>query len=183
MRCWICDDRPVMANGLCQQCDADNQRHHDEHDRFDRNDGDDALWALDALDRVVGPDRLALGPTPGGEPEWDWLPRVSRRTLRRLRGARYMRRDGVQPDWLAQLIVPRVPGVETDGDAIDWYIKTCLVAIDEARLLAGRRRRFMAAMRAGHGTHYEHRTAQAKAMGYRSVWHMRKERGWTDHPT
>lgn len=139
---------------------------------------DSGFYALGELDRVVGSDRLASSPGPRNGPEWDGLRLMNQRHLRKLRGAGWMRSGAMQPDQLAELIVPRVAGVESIDAAMEWYVRTCLVAIAEAQIVARRHRHRKLAVRNGHPTYYDYRTAQAKANGYESVWHMRKERGW-----
>lgn len=143
------------------------------------NEDGDTFWALDELDRVVAGEALASRPRPNGEPEWDYLRDLPKRTLRRLRGAGCMRSGAMPPDLLADLIVSRVADCETIDDAMEWYVKTCLVAIDEARVLARRRRHLNVARRNGHSSYYQYRTALARQQGYASVWEMRKDRGWT----
>jgi len=138
------------------------------------------LWALDELDRVVGSEALASSPTRWnvGQGEWDYLHLLPRKTLRRLRGARYMRVGGMQPDVLAELIAPNVAGCDSTDAAMEWYVKTCLVAVAEARLIAGRKHRLRVAQRNGHQNYYQYRTESAKRQGYDSVYKMRKGRGW-----
>lgn len=141
--------------------------------------GDTVIWALSELDRVVGPEALASSPGPRNWPEWDYLYSLPRRTRRRLIGAGYMRRGGMQPDLLADVIVPRVAEVETIDDAMEWYVKTCLTAITERRLLAHRRRHLAVARRNGHQTYYQHRTEYARSLGYDSLYDMRRKKKWT----
>jgi hypothetical protein len=138
----------------------------------------DGQWALDELDRVVGAEALASksGKHSGGE--WDYLMQQPAKTRRRLIGAGYMRVGGMQPDQLAELIIDNVATVETTDAAMFWYVNTCLVALKEARLLAGRRFATRTARRNGHQTYYQPRTAEPKRLGYRSVYNMRKARGW-----
>ena len=136
------------------------------------------FYALDELDRVVGSERLASSPGPRNGPEWDGLRLMNPRKLHRLRGARWMVPGAMQPDQLAEVIVPRVADVESIDDAIEWYVKMCLIAIDEARTAAGRRRRGKLARRNGHPTYYAYRDEQARQQGHESLWHLRKERGW-----
>jgi hypothetical protein len=137
------------------------------------------FYALGELDRVVGGERLASSPGPRNGPEWDGLRLMNQRTLRRLRGAGWMISGGMQPDQLTEVIVPRVADVELIDEAIEWYVRTCLVAIAEARLVAQRQRHRKLAVRNGHRTYYDYRTALAQEQGYESLWHMRKAKGWT----
>lgn len=137
------------------------------------------MWALDELERVLGGETLRsslLGQTGG---EWDSLRLLPARTRRRLIGARYATPGGLAPDQLAELVRGRVAGIHTTDDAIMWYVRTCLTAIDEARLLAGRRRKLAVARRNGHLTYYQYRTELARAKGYGSVWDERRMRKWT----
>ena len=63
--------------------------------------------------------------------EWDWLPLVDKRTMRRLTGAGYFARNGIALDEAIDMIVERVGGVETRDQALDWYISTALRELDE----------------------------------------------------
>lgn len=142
---------------------------------------DGEFYALGELDRVLGGEALASSPTRHTMPEWEsYLLNLPKRTLRRLRGARYMRRGAMQPDELADLICARVPGIDNDSDAMAWYVKTCLVAIDERRTIARRRRHGKLARRNGYRNYYEYREAKAKERGYASVYAERMARGWGD---
>lgn len=140
------------------------------------------LYALDELERVVGGEALASSPSRRGSQaggEWDVIYGYPRKTRRRLIGAGFMRVGGMPPDVLADTIRPRVPGCETTDDAMRWYVKTCLVALAERRILAHRYRHLCVARRNGHRTYYAHRTAYARSLGFDSVYDMRKKRGWT----
>lgn len=135
---------------------------------------------LDELDRVVGAATL-LSPTyadDGGE--WDPLRALPTRTRRRLAGAGYLTSYGERPDVFAELIVDRVAGIETVDDALDWYVRTSLRAIDERRRQAHRTRHLRTARQHGAASYYEHRTNVARfEHGFRSLWHYRKAKGWT----
>ncbi|HWL44574.1 MAG TPA: hypothetical protein VNQ73_16660 [Ilumatobacter sp.] len=136
------------------------------------------VWALDELDRVMRGDAIASrsGCRPGGE--WDALRALPVRVRRRLLGAGYLRPGGLEPDVAADLIASQVPGVGSVDAAIEWYVRTCLAAIAEARTDAGRRRRAQLARRGGHSTYYAYRSEWARDRGHQSVWHMRRDRGW-----
>lgn len=135
-------------------------------------------WALDELDRVMGGDAIASRPAARAGGEWDALRALPKRTRRVLIGAGYLRPHGLQPDVAADLIQAAVPGVGSVDEAIGWYVRTCIAAIAESRTAAGRRRRAQLARRSGHATYYAYRNEWARSRGHRSVWHMRRDRGW-----
>ena len=83
------------------------------------------------IGRVMGGDVPQSSGHAHGGGEWDWLPLVDRRTLRRLTSAGYFRRNGLPLDMAADLIRDRVAGVETFGDAIEWYVSTALRELDD----------------------------------------------------
>jgi len=136
-------------------------------------------WALREMERVVGADALASSPSSRhAEPEWDPILSMPPKVLRRLRGAGFMRRGAMQPDVLAALIIDRVPEVETIDDAMRWYVRTALEAIEERRRERHHARHLRVAKSCGHRTYYEHRSEYARSLGYRSLYDMRKAKGW-----
>jgi len=66
-----------------------------------------------------------------GDGEWDWAYHVTPREMRRLTAAGYFRRGGMHPDVFAELLVNSVPGVESTDAAFEWWVTTCLQALDE----------------------------------------------------
>lgn len=142
-------------------------------------------YALDEIERVLAgnraltmPDRALYGALAGAG-EWDWLRALPRRTRRRLAGAGYLTATGERPDVLADMICANVPGVSTSCDAMAWYVATALRAIIEGRRESHRHRHARFARSKGHATYYAYRRAVALEHGHGSVWHMRKDRGWT----
>lgn len=109
--------------------------------------------------------------------EWDTLRNTPLRVRQRLTGAGWMSRMGEKPDVFADLILSYGQGFRPD-DPIEWYIKHAQRAIYERRWAMHRDRMRRTAKAAGHASYYEYRTEQARAAGFDSVWHMRKERGW-----
>lgn len=83
------------------------------------------------IDRVLHGNALRSSGGRTAFGEWDWLDHVPRRDMRRLTGAGYFARAGLAIDEAADLIISRVPGVETIDDAIEWYVATALVELDE----------------------------------------------------
>lgn len=127
-----------------------------------------SAYALDELDRVLGNERLrSPGARRGGRSgpwdEYDVLRQMSRRTIRRLIGAGYLRRRGAVHDEVAEIILARVPGLSSPDEAISWYCTTALVAIGEAR-------------REARARVYRRRVRRAHAAGYRSFHHQRVSR-------
>lgn len=86
---------------------------------------------MSEIERVLAGNALVSSGARSEHGEWDWLPHVDRRTIRRLTGAGYFARRGVELDVAADLIIARVPGVETFDDAIEWYVTTALRELDE----------------------------------------------------
>ncbi len=113
------------------------------------------------------------------EGSWDYLRTTAdRRLLRRLTGAGYFSTRGDHPEIAAVYIVQLVPGVEDTDDAMKWYVRTAARALAEGRLERRRARDLKRARAAGHPTPYAHRDAEARAAGYRSLYHLRIARGW-----
>jgi hypothetical protein len=143
----------------------------------------DPHWALAELDRVMGAERVATWNArtrqPGGE--WDTIRALPPRSRRRLVGARWLRRDGLPPDVAATIICDAVGDVRTTCEAMQWYCRTALVAIDEARREAHRDRHARAARRLGARSYYDVRATRAVLAGYPSLWHERVARGWTEN--
>lgn len=116
------------------------------------------------------------------EGEWDYLCSLPRRTVRRLIGSGAFTRGGMAPDEAADWIRDRVPALGESADTCDcmaWYVRTALAAIGERRREAHRRRHEKYARSLGHPTYYAYRRQIALEHGHGSVWHMRKDRGWT----
>jgi hypothetical protein len=63
--------------------------------------------------------------------EWDWHNLFPKRAFRRLTGAGYFRADGMNIDEFTDLVISRVPGVDTLDAAMDWYMTTALAELDE----------------------------------------------------
>lgn len=118
-------------------------------------------YARAELDRVLGGDRIRTPKTTQTGGESDPFRSHSRRDLRRLTGAGYLVAGGLSHDEAADWITDHVPGIENPDDAIDWYVRTALEAIDEAR-------------RDRNAAIYARRKARAIALGWRSFWHRRK---------
>ena len=111
---------------------------------------------------------------PGGE--WDYLRyHVTLRNRRRLAGAGWLVRGGLAPDQLE--LVLHAAGLHHDNP-IEWYVKTALAAIPEARLASEQRRRNLLAHREGHESFYAYRNARAVSLGYRSLYDQRRQEGW-----
>lgn len=136
----------------------------------------------DELDRVVGFNRLQTMPlrdlvrTAG---EWDWRRNIPRKTHRRLAGAGYLTSSGEKPDVLADMIINAVPDVTCTDDAIAWYLRHALKAIGENRRERHHYRHKRFARQQGDVSYYAYRTRIALENGHGSLWHMRKDRGWT----
>lgn len=112
---------------------------------------------------------------PGGE--WDYLRGLRLRTRRQLTGAGYMTRHGMNPDEFADLIRAHHPPMSGKGDTecLVWYVVHALEALAERRK-AERYDRHLAYARAnGAPSYYRLRDERARAAGYRSYWHQRKE--------
>lgn len=138
----------------------------------------------DELERVMRGDRLRTLPLrsladPRFGGEWDWRRNMDRRTHRRLAGAGWLSATGEMPDVVADLIIANVAGIEHFSDAIDWYIRHARRAIPEARRESHQHRHRRFAKQNGYDSYYAYRRAQALEHGHGSLWHMRKDRGWT----
>lgn len=138
-------------------------------------------WAtihLDEIERVMGPDRVRhpIHGSDGGE--WDTLRALPRYEKRVLTGAGYLTVSGLFPDVAAEIICSQTRADDT-CEAMEWYIRTALEAIKEARRLAYDRRTTALARRHGYGTYHQLRTFQAVQEGFDTYRHKRRERGWT----
>jgi hypothetical protein len=145
----------------------------------------------DLLETYVGSNRLAtwnrtrglfigLGPRGGrlydSGGNWDSLRHVSVHQRRRLTGAGWLTLNGEAPDQLE--LIMRAAGC-SEPQPIEWYIRTALLAIPEAQRAANIRRHERLAERNGHDSYYEHRNAWVQSLGYKSLYHYRKDKQWT----
>ena len=87
----------------------------------------------DEIDRAVGAERPKSIGARNGYGEWDFTVTVSPRRLRRLTGARYFRRDGMDIDDFADLVCRNVSGVDDHDSAIEWWIDISTRALDAAQ--------------------------------------------------
>lgn len=93
-------------------------------------------WATGELDRVVGATVMAWPRRAASGGEADTLRALPRRVRRKLTGAGYLSGPRGEPaDVVADLIIDRVPGVETTCAAVEWYIAMSLAAHAEQRRL------------------------------------------------
>lgn len=133
------------------------------------------------LDYVVGGDRIASRPArpqyAGGE--WDSWWHKPARTRRRLVGAGYAHPRGLAPDQLAEVIASRLGGTVDHRDAVDWYVRHALLALEERRRLVRWERERRLLWQESQPTYYAYRTAWCRDHGYPSVWAYRKALGWT----
>lgn len=90
-----------------------------------------AVPAGGEIERVLQGNPLQSSGHAHEEGEWDWLPLVDRRTMRRLTGAGYFARHGLALDEAADVIRQHVAGIATMDDAIEWYIRTALHELNE----------------------------------------------------
>lgn len=138
---------------------------------------------LDALWDCLGGNALATwNGKRGTGGEWDALRSVPLKRRRRLTGAGYLRRDGMAPDQLAELIRTYGPaGSASWGtcECIDWYVRTALRALDERRTAHHYDRHLAYAKACGKRSYYALRDAAAQEAGYSSLWQYRKAMGWT----
>lgn len=133
-------------------------------------------WAIGELDRVMNGNTVATWNDtrdPGGE--FDYLRGLPRRTIKRLIGAGYLSPYGLMPDVAADYIAEYVSGIDSTDDAMRWYVRMAIAAIDERRMIARRERDERLINRRGFPTYYAMRNAAARSAGYKSLWHMRKE--------
>lgn len=144
-------------------------------------------WAVDEIGRVMGgqpvlamPDSALYGPLVGFG-EWDWLRATPRRSRRRLAGAGYLSSYGERPDIVADWIVDRVADVE-HGDALGWFTRKALLAIDQRRREAHYLRHHRRAQTMGFASWYEYVRAIAHEHGHGSYHHMAQDRGWRPLP-
>ena len=138
----------------------------------------------DELERVTRgnrmrtlPLRVLADPRYGGE--WDWRRRIDRKTHRRLCGAGWLTSDGEMPDVIADMVVEAVADITHFSDGIHWYLRMARRAIPEEQRERHMRRHLRYARQQGFASYYEYRRAQALEHGHGSLWHMRKDRGWT----
>lgn len=129
----------------------------------------------DLLVAVVGAETHATRPGPHAGGEWDDWRALNVRQRRRLIGAGWARPGGLRPDVLADLIAAR----HSTPDPLGWFYRTALEATVERRSAANRDRHASLARRTGYRTYYDRRDALAKAQGHASLWHYRKEKGWS----
>jgi hypothetical protein len=85
------------------------------------------------IERAVGADRPKSTGARNRYGEWDFTATVSPRRLRRLTGARYFRRDGMDIDDFADLVCRNVPAVDDHDSAIGWWIDIATRALDAAQ--------------------------------------------------
>jgi len=137
------------------------------------------------LDAVLGGERLGtFDRRRCTGAEWDAMRDVPLKVRRRLTSAGWLRRDGLAPDWLAQLLEahgPPCPGGSwwDTSTAVTWYLDHAGRAVAERRAAHHHDRHHAVALASGHGSYFARRDALARAAGYRSLWDMRKALGWT----
>jgi hypothetical protein len=132
---------------------------------------------LDEIERVMGPDRVRhpIHGSDGGE--WDYLRALPKPERRILTGAKYLTPTGMLPDVAAEVICAQTRAEDT-CEAMDWYVRTALKAIQERRRLAYDRRTRNLASRHGYSAYHQLRTFQAVCEGFDTYRHKRRERGW-----
>lgn len=118
---------------------------------------------------------------PGGE--WDYLRVLPIRTRRRLTGAGFMSKYGMAPDEFADVIRDNAPGMGGKGDTecIAWFVGHALLALKERRRAEHYDRHLAYARANGASSYYALRDQRARAAGFRSFWHMRKEASYFDY--
>jgi hypothetical protein len=139
--------------------------------------GDWGTLHLDEIERVMGPDRVRhpVHGSDGGE--WDYLRALPKPEKRVLTGAKYLTPHGMLPDVAAEVICAQTRAEDT-CEAMDWYVRTALKAIQERRRLAYDRRTRNLASRHGYSAYHQLRTFQAVCEGFDTYRHKRRERGW-----
>jgi hypothetical protein len=118
-----------------------------------------------------------LHPIHGGTGgEWDTLRRAPAKVLRRLTGARWLTPYGMAPDQVACELTGPYKGIDDVDDAMTWFLRTAVAALDERRARRHWERHQAVARRHGYKTYYDYRTWLAIEKGYHSVWDMRRDR-------
>jgi hypothetical protein len=128
--------------------------------------------------RLRPPDRTETGG------EWDGVRQLGTRTRRRLAGGRYVRSTGYAPDVLAHTAA-HILGKELEADEfVDMYVRLAEGQMDEnqsreSQLFMEQRRRDRLATKHGCKSFANYRDQQARALGFSSLYDMRKHR-WPD---
>jgi len=140
-------------------------------DEVERLRGDETLATWNRHRGYLGMDGRRH---PGGE--WDAIRYLPLRLRRSLTTAGFLSRGGMQPDEFADMLVRN--GLDA-SDPIAAYIALCRKALRERARVANRARHDVLARRSGLSSYYEYRTRNVQALGYRNLWHYRKEKQWT----
>lgn len=100
-----------------------------------------------------------LHPVHGGRGgEWDTLRRTSRRTLRRLTGARLLTPYGMYPDQVAKELTGPYLGIEDVDEAMTWFVRMGILFINDRQRIANYERHAKLARRHDCRTYYQYRT-------------------------
>lgn len=111
--------------------------------------------------------------------EWDTLRDIPLATRRRLTSARYMSRNGMEPDVFCMLL-EEYGGTKVGPDPIAWFVRTAIRALDERQAARRRARETALARSTGHEGLFSHRDKLARDAGFRSYYHYRMHSGWGD---
>lgn len=131
------------------------------------------------FDRVWGSGSI-LHPIHGGDGgEWDTLRRLGRPALRTLTGARLLTPHGMFPDDAATHVIGPRTGLFDTCEAMEWFGRTALLAIEERRRRRHHERHLALAKRHDHRTYFRYRNALSVERGYPSYAAERQAR-WSD---
>ena len=133
----------------------------------------------DELDRVMMGNTVRHPCHGGVGGEWDTLrfllgkrPRVSRRLV----GARLLTPYGMAPDVATHDCIGPNAHIEDVDEAMAWYLRMCLLYLNDRQKLANYNRHQKLARNNGFYTYFGYRDSLSKQSGYASYHFERKER-------
>jgi hypothetical protein len=139
------------------------------------------IWSTfgDELDRVMMGNTILHPCHGGGGGEWDTLRYLlTKRPCvgRKLVGARLLTPYGLTPDVATSNYIAPATGFDDLDTAVSWYVKTCLLFVEDRQKLANFRRHERLAKKHGFHNYFAYRDALSKLCGYSSYHFERKQR-------
>lgn len=136
------------------------------------------IWSTygDELDRVMLGNTVRHPAHGGAGGEWDTLRRAPRGVLRRLTGARLLTPHGEEPDVAATYYIGPNAGIWDVCEAMEWYLRICILFVDDRQRIANFERHIKLARRHGCRSYFEYRDGLSKLGGYPSYHYERKQR-------
>lgn len=133
----------------------------------------------DELYRVMGANTVRHPRYGSSGGEWDGLrfilakrPRYNRKLV----GAQLLTRYGLAPDQAVTECISPYKGIDDIDDAMEWYVKVCILFIAERQKAANFKRHSKLAKKHKCRTYFEYRNKLSQLCGYQSYHYERLAR-------